>query len=786
MSQLIDGISEGLCVCNKIEEYPYIRFTVWNKKMIDITGYNIEEINENGFMNVIYEVTESGEIDFSLVEKISSNQLMNEAELNIRRKDGSKRHIAISSSIVKNENEVTHVLTLVRDITKQKDIEKELKELNESFDTLFQVSPDAAFIHDGNNVINANSSAVTLLGAKEPSELVGSNMIKFVHPDYHEIVKKRIEHTKSTGETLPTLVEKFITLNGDIVDVEVSGTPFSYKGKGYNLVIIRDITERVKTETELRKSRKKFRDLFNNINDSIFIYRFSKPRKNDYFIEANNAACKRLGYTREELYKLTPFDIDPTLDPNTALRLTDEIMTKGYTLFTTNHVTKSGESIPVEINSMFFDLDGERVLMSIARDITSRIKQEQSLKESEERYRSLIHMLPYAVFIRDNEKVLFANQKGLKLFHADSEDEVVNRCFKELLIPHPDYETKRHENEEFVSKNGYLPLSEEKFILIKNNKVLNFESVIQKYNYNGREALLIVAKDISKQKENEELQRKMEEQTRQLNEAMEYERLRTEFFANISHELRTPINVILSTLQLCGLKINSIGQGEEIEKLKRHIVVMKQNCYRLIRLINNLIDVTKIDSGYFQLNLNNYNIVSIVEEITLSVAEYIENKGISLIFDTDVEEKILACDPDKIERIILNLISNAVKFTESGGEILVTMYDKGKSIGISVKDTGIGIPKEKQKQIFDRFVQVDKSLTRTREGSGIGLSLVKSLVEMHKGTIIVNSRYGKGSEFIIDIPVTVLENSKASPNKKRHNLQGNIEKINVEFSDIYF
>ena len=140
------------------------------------------------------------------------------------------------------------------------------------------------------------------------------------------------------------------------------------------------------------------------------------------------------------------------------------------------------------------------------------------------------------------------------------------------------------------------------------------------------------------------------------------------------------------------------------------------------------------------------DIVKVVEDITLSVADYIENKGIILIFDTEIEEKVIACDPDVVERVMLNLLSNAVKFTEEGGNIFVNIYESEGQVYLSVKDTGVGMSEKAKEQIFSRFVQVDKSARRCREGSGIGLSLVKSLLEVHGGSISVESRLGEGSE----------------------------------------
>ena len=273
--------------------------------------------------------------------------------------------------------------------------------------------------------------------------------------------------------------------------------------------------------------------------------------------------------------------------------------------------------------------------------------------------------------------------------------------------------------------------------------------------------------------------------SRRVEELIEYDKVKTEFFANMSHELRTPLNVICSTIQLLRSLDASRNLGDE--KIKYYINIMNQNSLRLLRLINNIIDTTKIEGEYIKLHLKNGDIVYIVEEISQSVAEYIKNHGITLIFDTDVEEKIIAFDEEKIERIILNLLSNAVKFTERNGSILVNVYDKGDFIEISIKDTGAGIPKDKLDFIFERFAQIDKSTSRQNEGSGIGLALVKSLVEMHDGKISANSEEGKGSEFIITLPVRIV-NSEAEENSLKNKkvfATKYEENLSIEFSDIY-
>jgi len=174
--------------------------------------------------------------------------------------------------------------------------------------------------------------------------------------------------------------------------------------------------------------------------------------------------------------------------------------------------------------------------------------------------------------------------------------------------------------------------------------------------------------------------------------------------------------------------------------------------------------------------------VEVVEEIVMSITTLTDSKGLNIIFDTDIEEKIIACDTEKVERIVLNLMSNAIKFSNEGDEIIVSIKDKNEFVEISVKDNGIGIEDEHLDIIFDRFKQVDKSLSRNTEGTGVGLSLVKSIVELAGGSIYAESEFGKGSKFTVMLPSEkVLQENMIYSSKMR----SGDESIRVEFSDIY-
>ena len=181
---------------------------------------------------------------------------------------------------------------------------------------------------------------------------------------------------------------------------------------------------------------------------------------------------------------------------------------------------------------------------------------------------------------------------------------------------------------------------------------------------------------------------------------------------------------------------------------------LKGNSKRLLNLINNIIDTSKIDSGAYRLDKEDVDIVELVEDVTLSMVNLAEVKGLELVIDPEIEEKIISCDKLDIERCIINLIGNAIKFTEPGGNITVSIVELENSIKISVKDTGIGIEEKYCEGIFDRFGQVYNEVSEELGGSGLGLTLTKNLINLHNGEISVISEKNKGSEFIIILPIS--------------------------------
>lgn len=247
---------------------------------------------------------------------------------------------------------------------------------------------------------------------------------------------------------------------------------------------------------------------------------------------------------------------------------------------------------------------------------------------------------------------------------------------------------------------------------------------------------------------------------------------KSNFISNISHELRTPVAVISSSNQLLR-KINN-NTNDNIDNT---LDIIDQNANRLIRLINNIIDIAKIDSGFGDLNLKNIDVITLIEDTVLSVIPYAISKDLEIVFDTTAEELIMAVDSEKIERIVLNLLSNAIKFSKSNSKILANIVVKDKLLIFIVKDFGIGIDDKNLSKIFDKFTQIDDSFTKYNEGSGIGLSIVKSFVDLHGGTISVDSKINKGSTFKVSIPIKIIEEFDTASGDSLSN-------VNIELSDI--
>ena len=265
--------------------------------------------------------------------------------------------------------------------------------------------------------------------------------------------------------------------------------------------------------------------------------------------------------------------------------------------------------------------------------------------------------------------------------------------------------------------------------------------------------IAIIASSVMDNVRRRELRSRMqlEEMTAQLQESntklKSLDELKTQFFANVNHELRTPL-----TLMLAPIKAVLEGRmGRLLPALKDTMETIQRNGYKLLKLINNLLDLNKLEEGKMRLKLKPVNLVEFIPPLLASVKPLADQKQLRLYYQHPPHPVDLILDADQFEKVVFNLLSNALKFTNKGGKITIYVEDKDETVTMTVEDTGIGIPANMLETIFDRFSQVDGSKSRAQEGTGIGLALAREIVLVHKGDIRAESEIGRGSRFIVEL-----------------------------------
>lgn len=417
------------------------------------------------------------------------------------------------------------------------------------------------------------------------------------------------------------------------------------------------------------------------------------------------------------------------------------------------------------------DTHGELKCRITISDITERKLAEEALRENERLLRAVMEGTDDPVFLKDCEsRMLVANAATERTYGTSVIGKTVMDYFQDKELAKVALENDRR-----VLKLGRALEAEETVPTVDGIRTF----LVRKSPWRDAKGkvmgLIGIARDITDRKAMEtELRRTAEELERK-------DRLVTDFFINISHELKTPITLIKLALEI----IESYLQKPKLNRagMMGRTAIMKQNANRLSRLVGNILDITKIDAGFMEPKFACADIVGLIHDLVDSMESFAQKKELKIEYKSSVKAKPIMTDSQIVERVILNLVSNAIKHTQEGGCIQISCTDMKSSIVVSVKDNGEGIPDEKKPIIFDRFRQVNTSLTRSSEGTGIGLSLTKALVELLRGRIWFESALGVGSEFIVELPVLQM----AEPSQPIEQLSMTIDKqIEMEFSDINF
>jgi PAS domain S-box-containing protein len=551
-----------------------------------------------------------------------------------------------------------------------------------------------------------------------------------IHPEDKD---KIISISKSVEEIRKPTIFRIIRKDGKVIWTEHRNIPI-INDLGVVVAlegIARDITSYIEALETIKQSEKDYRALINGMTETVWIIGLDAE-----LIDVNKAAIKILGYSREELLKIGLSSIDRNLNKEMIKQMAASLIHDKFQIFETEHTSKDGTIIPVEICSSLIKYRGISVVLSVARDITIRRTTEKNLKLLSR----AIEQNPVTIVITNIKGNIEYVNPAFSRKSGYSAAEVIGKTPRILKSGHQPIEFYKEMWGKILSGKEWIGEFRNKH---KNGEFYWEEAVISPITDKDGEITHFVAvkEDITEKK------KMLEDLVAAKEKAEESDRLKSAFLANMSHEIRTPMNGILGFANL--LKEPNLS-GDE----KQHFIdIIESSGQRMLNTINDLMDIAKIESGVVEVNYSTVLLEEVLQSLYYFFRPEASKKGLNLInpSTSELADINIVTDKEMLISILTNLIKNSIKYTYTGSiEFGYTV--KAKSILFFVKDTGIGIDKSRQEAIFERFVQEDSSISRAFEGAGLGLSISRAYVEILGGKIWVESAKGEGSRFFFTIP----------------------------------
>jgi len=606
------------------------------------------------------------------------------------------------------------------------------------FHAMVESSPEAITAGLSGRYVYVNAAAMRLFGAASAEQLLGQPILDRIHPDYRAVVSERMSRLIEAKEVAPPLEEVYLRMDGTPVDVEVYAVPMRINGEDGAVAFVRDISARKAAEVVLRSQAERHETLLATTGDGFWICDLEGR-----ILEVNEAFSRMSGYTCEELLKLRIPEIEAAESSEDTAQHIRNIMTNGYDRFESRHRRKNGEIYEVEILTSFWAAQDK--ILVFQRDITARKQAEAELSRNRELLRSiqvsraLTEAMGMGVIGADVEhRVIFANPEAQKLLGI-GEEEMLGRkldnmvravtgeglaltdatcpCWKSIDAGQP-YQTEEwtfahRDGSRFPVSLVIAPLPED---ATPTGSVLSFQ-------------------DISARKRSEQA-------------LLDADRRKDEFLAMLAHELRNPLAPIRNAAFILGrLELDE-------PRLKWVQEVIEAQVQHLSLLTNELLDVSRIVQGKIELKNEAIEFVALLAHILATARPMLESRGQHVAMRLPRQPVWLNGDPVRLTQVISNLLDNASKYTHVGGAIELDAEVAGQEIAFRVRDNGPGISAELLPHVFDLFQQGDRTLDRSQGGLGIGLTLVRQLVNMHGGRVDAYSAgAGQGATFTVRLPI---------------------------------
>ncbi|HCT94871.1 MAG: hypothetical protein A2X19_10680 [Bacteroidetes bacterium GWE2_39_28] len=715
-----------------------------NPKLIEITGYSKEElIGENS--RILY--ASDDEYDFVGKEKYKQIKEKGSGSVETKwlRKDGEIIDVLLASTPIDATDLSMGVTFTALDITKRKLGEAKLKRSE------YLLNKAQEIAHVGSWSLDLKTSALTWsdeifrIFGLDPNESKQTyeTFIDAVHPDDRKAVDSAYRTSIEKGQDTYQIEHRVVLKNSGEVRYVIERCEHIKNSEGKiigSIGMVQDITENKLAEERIREKDIQFRKLSANVSDLIF--QFTRKPDGTYCVPIASEGIRNIFGCNPEDVADNFEPIARVIHPDDAERVMKDIEYSAQNL--TYFTCEFRVCIPGKPVQWIFSRsspeklpDGSITWYGFNADISDRKYAEEQLRKLSRAVKQSIN----AVIITDTKGVIeYANPavteltgftpdelKGINLWSLCCRDEPNNGCneiwdtINRGNVWTGEISNYRKNGEHYWESAIYSPIFNEK------GEILNF---------------LAIKKDVTRDKQ------LAAELVHAKEKAEESDRLKSAFLANISHEIRTPMNGIMGFAEL--LREPDLSP----EQIQEYIQVIEKSGQRMLCLINDITDIARIEAGQMKLIIHESNINEIVKEIYKFFLPEAERKGLDIsVFTTlSAEEAVFKTDREKLFAILSNLVKNSLKFTFKGS-IEIGYHKKGEFLEFFVKDTGIGISPEKQKIIFERFIQADMSNTRSSEGTGLGLSISKAYVEMLGGKIWLESEEDKGSIFYFTIPL---------------------------------
>ena len=630
---------------------------------------------------------------------------------------------------------------MIEDITEQKKAEEKLKESEEKYRTLVEGSLAGTYIFQDGKFKFVSGQILSIFGFTPQEVLNTRKILEIVHPeDRKKVIKLFISNLK--GDISKSGFQfRIIKKNGEIAWVEVLNNLINYEGKPALLGTMLDITDRIKAEQRNRIMSQ----LLLSLNDAVVL-----TDENGNILEVNDAFCRITGYSKDEVIGKNPRILKSGFhDANFYKEMWDSILTKGYWKGEIINKKKNGEFYfaLLSISSIKDEVHGLTYYLGIQSDITERKKAEEQI-----RYQAnLLENVNDAIIAADlNYRITSWNKAAEKMYGYKAEEVIGKEISEVVKVEFPGL--TREQVRQILQEKGFWQgeaIHYNRF----GEKIYVSSSLSIIRDINGNPIGTVgINRDITEQKKAEEKLKLYAEQLEIANaQLQELNKLKSEFLANTSHELRTPLNSIIGFLNLI-----KEGLYESKEEMMQFVDNALMSARHLLNIINDILDIAKIEAGKLELTIEDVEVSELLQEVwTLSHVQA-EQKKLEYRIIYPEKPIFIRGDRNRLKQILLNLIGNSIKFTHKGGiTVKAEVFEEKGHCQFSVIDTGIGISKEKQAKLFQKFVQADGTTTRKYGGTGLGLAITKSLVEMMGGVIeLFSEGEGKGTTVTFTIPLS--------------------------------